>query len=106
MSRLGTLCCIALGAVAFLAVRVQAQVDWSEVLSGKVAEPTAQVPQHHAAPTPPAQSAAQGRQHRATRVPSRRLNREAPTRHSRQQAARPEPQDEPEYPPVSGKRPR
>ena len=102
MRRLGWTGGIAMYTLSLLASTVQAQVDWSDVLSGKAAQPVVEDPNQPEAPPPPAPPPVQHRP--GTRAGTRESARAAAPRAARPGTHRavgmPEPEDEPEYPSV------
>ena len=107
MRRLEWTAGIAMSAMALLPGSIQAQVDWSDVLNGKPAQPVVEVPQQPEAPLPPAPPPVQRRPR--TREPARARSRPvSATRAARPRAHRavamPEPEDDREYPAVPGGR--
>jgi len=103
MRGLGWASRVAMTVISLLAGAAQAQVDWSDVLSGKPPEPVVEAPPPQEAPAPPApppvQRRASTQESARARSKSASATRAAPPR-ARRRVARRDPEDDREYPAV------
>jgi len=98
MRRLGWTGGIAMCTLPLLASTVQAQVDWSDVLSGKPAQPVVEAPNQPEAPPPPAPPPVQHRP--GTRESARAAAPRAARPRTHRAVGMPEPEDDREYPAI------